>query len=87
MFYYVYIIESKVEKRLYAGRTKNLQQRLKEHNQKLNQSTRMGTPWKYIYVEACLNPRDAERREGYLKTTQGRRMLKRRLKEYFDTKN
>jgi putative endonuclease len=35
-----------------------------------------------IYYEACLNEEDAKRREKYLKTSQGRRMLKIRIKEY-----
>jgi len=30
-----------------------------------------------------LNKKDAKRREEYLKKTQGQRLLKRRLKEYF----
>ena len=36
-----------------------------------------------IYYEACIDRSDALRREKYLKTTQGGRLLKRRLKEYF----
>ena len=48
-------------------------------------------PWKLIYYEACLNEKDAKRRERYLKTSQGSRLLKARLKEYFyqqkDNKN
>ena len=36
-----------------------------------------------IYYEACLNEKDAFRREKYLKTTYGRRYLRNRLKEYF----
>jgi len=83
MFYYIYIIESKKDKELYAGYTTNLIRRLKEHNQGLNFSTKSNRPWKLIYYEACLNEDDAKRREEYLKTTQGHRLLKRRLKEYF----
>ncbi|MBI3631733.1 MAG: GIY-YIG nuclease family protein, partial [Candidatus Staskawiczbacteria bacterium] len=40
------------------------------------------TPFKYIYVEGCHNEQDAKRREGYLKTTQGNRFLKLRLREF-----
>jgi len=81
MFYYVYIIESKKNGNLYTGHTTN--KRLKEHNQGLNFSTKSDKPWKLIYYEACLNENDAKRREEYLKTSQGQRLLKRRLKEYF----
>jgi putative endonuclease len=65
-----------------------LKKRLREHNQGLNPSTKRYRPWKLIYYEACLNEKDCARREGYIKTTQGGRMLKRRLKEYlFDKKS
>ena len=83
MFFYVYILQSEVENgRLYFGFTKDLKRRLKEHNQKLNFSTKPYTPWKLIYYEACLDKLDAERRERYLKTSQGRRLIRRRIREY-----
>ncbi len=84
MFYYTYVIESKKTiNELYIGYTKNLIQRLKEHNQGLNFSTKLDKPWKLIYYEACLTENDAKRRERYLKTSQGHHLLMRRLKEYF----
>jgi putative endonuclease len=83
MFYYVYILESKTIKgKLYIGFSSNLKRRLLEHNQGLNKSTIFGKPWQIIYAEACLNKEDAQRRESYLKTNQGARLLKCRLKEY-----
>lgn len=74
---------SLVDGQIYVGLTSDLRKRLREHNQGLNLSTRRHKPWKIIYYEACLNKKDAVRREGYLKTTQGRRLLNRRLKEYY----
>jgi putative endonuclease len=85
--YYVYIIESEQKEELYIGYTENLKRRIKEHNNGESSSTKRYMPWKLIYYEACLNKDDAKRREGYLKTSQGRRMIKRRLKEYFYNKN
>lgn len=86
--FFVYVIESLKNGGLYHGFTENLERRLKEHNQGSNFSTRKDKPWHYIYYEACVNRRDAERREEYLKTTQGRRLLRRRIKEYlYDKKN
>ena len=82
MFYYIYVLEDK-KGNLYVGYSKDLKKRVEEHNRGLNQSTKSQKPWHCIYVEACLNEEDAKRREGYLKTNQGNRMLKRRLKEYF----
>lgn len=81
--FYVYCLESVINRELYFGFTKDLKRRFKEHNQKLNFSTKRYAPWRIIYYEACLNEEDAKRREKYLKKTQGRRMLKLRLKEYF----
>lgn len=81
--YYTYVLESINHPELYIGYTQDLKNRLIEHNKGLNQSTKRYLPWKLIYYEACLNQDDAKRREGYMKTSQGRRLVKLRLKEYF----
>ena len=80
--FYVYVLDNNKEE-LYVGYTNNLKRRLAEHNQKRTHSTKSGAPWRCIYYEACLVEADARRREGYLKTSGGRRMLKLRLKEHF----
>ena len=82
--FYVYILKSRQNDKLYTGYTSDLKQRLKEHNQGLNLSTKSGIPWKIVYYEACIEKSDAKRREIYLKTTQGHRMLKLRLKDYLN---
>ena len=81
--FYVYVIESIKKHNLYIGYSGDLKKRFDEHNRGLNRSTKPYLPWKLIYYEACLNQEDAKRREKYFKKTQGRRLLKRRLKEYF----
>ena len=81
--FYTYVLQSIKGKDIYIGFTNNLKRRLLEHNRGLNFSTKNGKPWKLIYCEVCLNEIDAKRREKYFKTSQGRRLLKRRLKEYF----
>ena len=68
---------------LYIGYTTNLIKRLKEHNHGLVFSTKSYKPWNIIHYEAYLDINDAKRREKYLKTNQGSRLLKRMLKEYF----
>lgn len=83
MFFYIYELMSLKNSELYIGFTTDLVKRVKEHNLGLNLSTKRYSPWKLIYYEACLNKQDALRRERYLKTNQGGRLLKRRLKEYF----
>ena len=80
--FYTYVLKSNSGE-LYIGYTHDLKRRFVEHNQGLNLSTKKYKPWVIIYYECCLNQSDAKRRERYLKTTQGGRLLKRRLKDYF----
>jgi len=85
--FYVYLLKSERYNEIYIGSTSDLKRRFEEHNKGMNESTKPYLPWKIIYYEACLNEEDAKRREGYLKKTQGRRMLKLRLKEYLRSNN
>ena len=80
--FYTYILRSKKEGEFYVGYTTNLKKRVLEHNLGLNLSTKRYKPWKLIYYEACLNKSDAARREKWLKSTHGGRMLKARIREY-----
>lgn len=82
MFFYVYVLESLKDSERYIGYTNNLKRRVEEHNGGLSFSTKFRLPFKVIYFEGCTNENDAKRREGYLKTTQGRRFLGLRLTEY-----
>lgn len=84
--FYTYVIKSRICDEYYIGYTNDLKRRFLEHNQKLNLSTKRYAPWDIIYYEACIEESDAKRREGYLKTTQGRRLLKRRIKDYLYNK-
>jgi putative endonuclease len=86
MFYYVYVLESKAKGNLYIGYTCDLKKRLREHNFGKNFSTRPYIPWQLIFYEAYKAKSDATRREKYLKTSQGARLLKRMLKEYLYAK-
>ena len=70
VFFYVYILKSLKDGKLYIGYTNNLKSRIKEHEKGLNFSTKYRLPFKLIYFEGCLNEQDAKRRESYLKTTQ-----------------
>jgi putative endonuclease len=81
-WHYVYILLSEKDNHFYTGYTQDLRSRLVQHNAKRSFSTKGRMPFKLIYSEVCLNEEDAKRREVYLKTTQGRRFLKLRLREY-----
>ena len=82
MFYYIYILESVKDKKKYTGYTENLKLRFEQHCQGLSKSTKNRRPLKLIYYEACLNKKDAMKRERYLKTYLGKMFLKNRLKSY-----
>jgi putative endonuclease len=83
MFNYVYVIQSNKTDDLYVGYSSDLKKRLEEHNSGKNFSTKSKIPWSLIHYEAYKNMKDTIRREKYLKTNQGARLLKRMLKEYF----
>ena len=65
--FYTYIIKSIKDKKLYIGYTSNLRKRLKEHNSKLNKSTKPRVPFKLVYYEAYASEDDAIKREHNLK--------------------
>lgn len=81
-YYYVYVLLSKTDNNLYTGYTKNLLQRLKEHNSGKVASTKHRRPLELIYWEGCLNQKDATKREKYLKSSWGKRYIKNRLKNH-----
>jgi putative endonuclease len=84
-WYYVYVLQSLKDGEFYVGYTANLAGRIAEHNTQKNRSTKSRTPLRLIYAEACIAEEDARRRERYLKTTQGRRMLKLRLRKFLNS--
>lgn len=80
--YYTYVIQSDKDALFYTGFTRDLQNRLEEHNTGKVASTKNRRPFRVIYFEACLNEQDATAREKYLKTGMGKRYLKNRLKRF-----
>ena len=80
--YYLYILQSLSDGNLYTGITIDIKRRLKEHNNGKNISTKGRRPFKLIYCEIYLLKKDAENRERYLKTSMGKRVIKKQLSEY-----
>ena len=84
MFYYVYVLQSiKYPQKFYYGSTSDLRKRLDKHNRGINFSTRPYSPWRLVFYEAYLYKEDAIRRENYLKTSNGQKVIKQMLKEYY----
>jgi len=78
--YYVYIIKSKKNNRLYVGLTDNLKKCFAEHNKGLSFHTKKYRPWVLVYYEAYTAYKDAEIREKRLKKfAKGYAQLKNRI--------
>ena len=80
-FYYVYILFSEKDHKLYIGYSKDVYHRVEQHNSGLNISTAPRRPFRLIYFEAHILASDALRRESYFKTTAGKRTLQIILKQ------
>ena len=81
--YYVYILKSVKDNKLYSGYTADLKKRLSYHNDGKVFSTKNRKPFKLIYYEAYLNQQDATSREKFFKTQWGRNYIKRVLNNYW----
>lgn len=60
----------------YVGQTKNLDDRLNRHNQGRERYTRVGVPWKLIYVEEVESRSAAMSMEKKIKNLGAKRFLK-----------
>ena len=80
-FYYVYVLFSEKDRKLYIGFSSDVFKRLKEHMDGENISTANRRPLRLIYYEAHMNRADALRRESYFKSTSGKRTLRIILKD------
>ncbi|TXI34192.1 MAG: GIY-YIG nuclease family protein [Candidatus Moraniibacteriota bacterium] len=79
--YYVYVLQSLKDQKLYIGYTNNLKRRFQEHNTGRNEVTKERKPFILLYYEACNQKGDALKRELQLKTGFGRQYLKRRISD------
>ena len=76
--FYVYVVRSLKDGRLYTGATADLSRRLAEHNSGKTNSLRNRRPVKLVYCEEYATRAEAQARERYFKTPQGG-ALKQRL--------
>jgi len=76
--YYVYVLKSLKDGKLYTGITNNLDRRLKEHNKgkPSTPSTKNRGPFILIYKESVKSRKEARRREKYLKSGIGREFIR-----------
>ncbi|MDP2676711.1 MAG: GIY-YIG nuclease family protein [bacterium] len=83
--FYVYFLKLKNDD-LYKGITDDLKRRFDEHKQGRVKSTRNYLPVSLVGYEAYLLKSDAIRREKFLKTTEGRRLLRQQFKDILECK-
>ena len=81
--FYVYVLHSKKDGKLYTGYSPDLKNRLKSHESGYVTTTKHRRPLQLIHYEAFLLESDAKRRELYLKGGNGKKELERVLEDYF----
>ena len=69
--FFVYVLFSKKDSKLYIGFTNNLKRRYKEHQQGLVISTKNRLPLNLVYYETYTSKKDAAEREQKLKQFSG----------------
>lgn len=84
--WYIYVLRSEKNNKLYTGFTGDLKRRFSEHNSKKGgKHTSRNAPFRLIFYEAYLNKKDAMVAEKFFKSGYGREVLKKdKLKNYFE---
>lgn len=81
--FYVYILLSLKDGKLYTGFTPDLKLRVEKHQKGYVKATKARLPVKLLYYEAYESELDARRREIFLKGGKGREELKIQLRNTF----
>ncbi len=72
---------------MYTGSTNDLKRRISEHRNGKVSSTKHKLPIKLLLYEGYLLKSDAQRREKFLKTTEGKRLLKQQIRDILKIEN
>ena len=73
--YYLYVLRSKSTGRYYIGHTKNLEGRLKRHDEGRSLFTKSRGPFKIVYIEEYGSRSGAARREATIKARKSRQYI------------
>ncbi|NNE28250.1 MAG: GIY-YIG nuclease family protein [Saprospiraceae bacterium] len=73
---FVYVIRSQKDERFYVGMTKDLENRLNEHNSGKTKSTKGYMPWILFFTESFPSWEEARKREKYLKSGFGKTWIR-----------
>ncbi len=83
--FYIYVLFSQKDRKLYTGFSTNLRSRFKEHLACKVKITQHRLPLELVYYEAFKFEDDARRQELFYKSGHGIRVLKKRL-SFLNTK-
>ena len=78
--FFVYVLRSERDGRLYTGVTKDLTRRMREHNAGKTRSLRGRQPLTLVYLEPYVKSKDARARERFFKTPGGGALKQRLVK-------
>ena len=74
--FFTYVLKSDNAGRHYYGHSKNVENRLNDHNKGKVRSTKAYKPWKLIYSEKFETKSEAYQREMFFKSIDGYNFLK-----------
>jgi len=78
--YYVYVLQSIKDGKLYIGKTSDIKRRFEKHNTGQVKATRGRKPFRLVFYEVFNSKTDAGRDELFFKSGYGREVLKEKLK-------
>jgi len=73
--YFVYIIRSELDSSFYIGYSRDLFNRIREHNFGRTRYTSLKRPWTLVYKEEYKTRKEAYTRERYLKSLKSKKYL------------
>jgi putative endonuclease len=79
--FFVYVLKSLKDSKLYIGMTENVEARLIRHNQGKVPSTKYRRPFQLLHSEKYLTREEARKRERYLKSGLGHKELSKVLSQ------
>lgn len=84
--YYVYFLAEK-NHQIYTGSTNNLKRRMAEHRSGKVAATKGRQPLTLLGYESYKFKSDAQRREKYLKTTEGKRLFRQQYRDVLNSQD
>ena len=74
--YSIYVIQSRIDKRIYVGLSANVEKRVEDHNSGRVFSTKGYRPWILVYTEKVGSRKEARERERFFKSGCGKEYIK-----------